>query len=98
MLHVEAHLGAPSVPKTSNLADSILDMPFLLQPASIEDVHKIVFVFQAAFRDDPIISQLMCDAEPSTKYNYDIANFSKYIRDGHLTGSRFVKVIRAATL
>ena len=72
-------------------------MPFLIQPASIEDVPAIVTVFRAAFRDDPIIHQLMCDVEPSTKYDYDIANFSKYTRDSHLTGSRFVKVIQAAT-
>ena len=72
-------------------------MPFQLLPADLTDLPDLVAVFQAAFRDDPIIYHLMRDVDPEVKYKYDMGFLGKYIRDGPLTGSRFFKIVEEGT-
>jgi len=49
-------------------------MPYKRLPATENDTPDIVTVYDAAFKNDQFVGQLMANADPEAKRIYDIAS------------------------
>ncbi|KAI4241447.1 MAG: hypothetical protein LQ352_007455 [Teloschistes flavicans] len=72
-------------------------MAFQVVTAEPSDIPAIVPIHIAAFREDPIMGQLMPNAKDQDQYDYYANFYRKHFAEKHLTGSVFHKVIEVET-
>lgn len=68
-------------------------MAYKLLPATIADIPDIVTVYDAAFKDDPFVGQIMPKVNPAAKREYDEAYYTNEFEMGLLNGLRFFKAV-----
>ncbi|KAI4152622.1 MAG: hypothetical protein L6R39_001757 [Caloplaca ligustica] len=72
-------------------------MAFQLLPSEPSDVPEIADIHHEAFKDDPILGQLMRDVPLDRKHDYDRKFFEKAFAQAPFMGSVFHKVVDTDT-
>ena len=70
-----------------------LIMPYNMLPVTPADLPDIIPVYQAAFKDDPFIGQLMPNVLPEVKQAYDMHYWENQLRMSEYNGMRFRKLV-----
>ena len=68
-------------------------MSYTIHPATLADLPDIVAIWDAAFKNDRIIGQLMPNVPLDLKRAYDIEWYRRMFDMSHLNGLRFFKAV-----
>lgn len=69
------------------------NMPLTILPATPTDLPDIVAIYDAAFKNDRIIGNLMPDVPPAIKEAYDLEWYRREFTMAELTGCKFSKAV-----
>ncbi|KAL9597193.1 MAG: hypothetical protein Q9179_004345 [Wetmoreana sp. 5 TL-2023] len=72
-------------------------MGFQVLPGELSDIPEVVPIHLAAFKDDPIMGQLMPNVTYQDQFDYFTGYYRKHFAEKHLTGSVFHKAIDTDT-